>query len=122
MKTNGSRGPNASIKALTITMPMPTATTARSAELCPTVRHREADSAVRPRYLREHEAYLGLRPALISEISGDVRAETCQRGGEEKIDAVKTLKAPIGSRNVRGPSEPVVTDISPASPPNGFEI
>ena len=46
------------------------------------------------------EAYLGLRPVLISEISGDVGAETCQHGSEEKIDAVESLKARIGSRDI----------------------
>ena len=49
---------------------------------------------------REHKAYLGLRPARISEISGDVGAETCQHRSEEKIDAVETLKARIESRDI----------------------
>src|SRR5215469_11086018 len=42
---------------------------------------------------REHKAYLGLRPFLIGEISGDVGAETCQHGSEEKINAVESIKA-----------------------------
>src|SRR6516162_1188532 len=49
---------------------------------------------------REHKAYLGLRPFLIGEISGDVGAETCQHRSEEKIDAVETLRARIGSRDI----------------------
>src|SRR6516165_3800216 len=49
---------------------------------------------------REHKAYLGLRPFLIGEISGDVGAETCQHGSEEKIDAVETIKARIGNRDI----------------------
>jgi hypothetical protein len=49
---------------------------------------------------REHEAYLSLRPVRISEISGDVGAEACQHGSEEKIDAVESIKARIGSRNI----------------------
>src|SRR5262249_47508367 len=51
----------------------------------------------------EHEAYLGLRPIRISEISGDVGAETCQHGSEEKINAVETLKARIGNRDICSP-------------------
>ena len=51
----------------------------------------------------EHEADLGLRPVLISEISGDVGAEPCQHGSEEKIDAVESMKARIGSRNICSP-------------------
>ena len=51
----------------------------------------------------EDEAYLGLRPVLISEISGDVGAETCQHGSEKKIDAVESMKARIGSRDICSP-------------------
>jgi hypothetical protein len=52
---------------------------------------------------REHKAYLGLRPFLIGEISGDVGAETCQHRSEKKIDAVESMKARIGSWNICRP-------------------
>src|SRR6516162_10878588 len=52
---------------------------------------------------REHKAYLGLWPLRIGEISGDVGAETCQHGSEEKINAVETLKARIGNWDICTP-------------------
>jgi hypothetical protein len=54
-----------------------------------------------PRYLRRARGLFSLRPVLISQISGDVGAETCQHGSQEKIDAVESLKARIGSWDVR---------------------